>query len=459
MTLQGDGTEQNNGHGETGSFESEYVMGVRVVIDPDPATAAARLAEELDGELIFDADAARRAFAARSAAGRTDPVVLEDDELESLVARADELDSERAPDVEESALFEIRELADALARTDRIRMRTEVEFTETLNRRLSASSGMAVHPETIKQAGRNVTESEAEIKQIDAAIEALGERPTPEVVEMASPEPAAALFDDSNLESRRRARAFALAIGTIFGGVGVILLSAGVAVVVPIVVFSIGLLVTIVLIARSFMGSVEDDPDAREASALLAAATGNAQRSSEAGAAHRLAEEEWLSRRSQLEAARERAEEKVRSARRHWDGLAGPEADPYDLDAVLRVHDPQFVITDAATKTSPTVRTVNAVHRRAMARWKVAWAALGYDTPPDVADLDEELARLSGASARVEAEEVGQRLEAAQAWSDAGATIDRPMILVEPENWLPEQELESMLGLLPAGAEVILVTR
>jgi hypothetical protein len=33
------------------------------------------------------------------------------------------------------------------------------------------------------------------------------------------------------------------------------------------------------------------------------------------------------------------------------------------------------------------------------------------------------------------------------------------MILVEPESWLPEEELEAMLKTLPAGAEVVIVTR
>src|SRR5205085_672700 len=101
-------------------------------------------------------------------------------------------------------------------------------------------------------------------------------------------------------------------------------------------------------------------------------------------------------RRSQLETIMERSVERVRSARRHWETLTGPDADPYDLEAVLRVHDPQFVITDAATRTSPTVRTVNAVHRKAMARWKIAWAALGHENPPALEDFESQLLRLGG---------------------------------------------------------------
>jgi len=356
-------------------------------------------------------------------------------------------------------MAELRQLADALGRTDRIRMRTEVEFAETLNRRLSASSGMAVHPETIKQAAAAVTAAEGEVNEIDRGITELGERPRPETVELNVPQAVPQMFDDDILEQQRRSRVFALSVGAIFAGAAIVLLSFGIAIVVPVVVFLLGIIIAGAMMARSYAGGARDDPGAREASALLAAATGNAERTSEAGQRDRLAEDEWMARRSQLEAARDRSVEKVRSAQRHWETLAGADADPHDLEGVLRLHDPQFVITGAATKTSPTVRTVNAVHRTAMARWKVAWAALGYDQPPALENFDEHITRLSGAGAREEAEKVEQRLKAAEAWSNAGATIDRPLILVEPENWLPEDELEAMLRTLPAGAEVVLVSR
>jgi hypothetical protein len=267
------------------------------------------------------------------------------------------------------------------------------------------------------------------------------------------------MFDDERLEQQRRSRVFALSVGTIFAGIALVMLSIGVTIVVPVVVFLLGIIVAGATMARSFGGEPRDDQGAREASALLAAATGNVERTTEASARDRQAEEEWMARRAQLEATRERSAEKVRSARQRWETLAGPDADPYDLEGVLRLHDPQFAITGAATKTSPTVRTVNAVHRKAMARWKVAWAALGYEHPPAIEEFDEHFDRIGGAQARDDAEKVDQRLRAAEAWANAGATIDRPMILVEPENWLPEAELESLLHTLPAGAEVILVTR
>ena len=48
-------------------------------------------------------------------------------------------------------------------------------------------------------------------------------------------------------------------------------------------------------------------------------------------------------------------------------------------------------------------------------------------------------------------------LLAAQAWTDACSLIDRPIILVEPRSWLPGDVLESLVGALPAGAEVIIL--
>ncbi len=455
MTIESNGSESNE-RDQVGSLDVGHPMGVRVIVDGNPVNAADQLATTMGGEVIADAGTARTAFAARADAARTTPVVLEDDEVDELVSQASEADAvdERMP-VSEAAVLELRELADAIGRTDRIRYRTEVEFTETLNRRLSASSGVAVHPETIKQAASAVTVAEGEFNEITAAITQLGDRPRPEEVELETPAEVEPRFTDHHLETQRRWRAFAFALSIAFVGAGLILSQVFDSVVILIAMTVVGGGLAMWLLVRN--REHHDDRDEREASALLAAATGNAERTTEAAARGRMAEEDWLSRRSQLEAAGERAEEKARSARRHWETLAGADADPYDLESVLQLHDPQFLITGAATQTSPTVRTVNAVHRKALARWKVAWAALGYDTPPSIDEMDEHLSRVTKTEARDEAERAGRRLKDAEAWAAAGVTIDRPMILVEPYEWVEEEELSSMLATLPAGAEVILV--
>src|SRR3954454_17531754 len=129
MAMDGNGAHDNGNH-DSDSLESEGFSGVRVVVEPEPREATARLAEQLDGDVVVDRDGAAAAFEARRDAAS---------HLEALPAEA----AVNGAPVDEAALEELRELADALARTDRIRVRTEVEFTETLNQRMSASSGVA----------------------------------------------------------------------------------------------------------------------------------------------------------------------------------------------------------------------------------------------------------------------------------------------------------------------------
>src|SRR5437764_13808615 len=93
MSMQGDSADSSNGHAPTASFDSPQMLGVRVVVDPDPAIAGARLADELGGDLIFDLETARHAFAVRADASRVDPVVLGDPGLDLLVPQADEIQS------------------------------------------------------------------------------------------------------------------------------------------------------------------------------------------------------------------------------------------------------------------------------------------------------------------------------------------------------------------------------
>ena len=75
---------------------------------------------------------------------------------------------------------------------------------------------------------------------------------------------------------------------------------------------------------------------------------------------------------------------------------------------------------------------VDALHRRAAARWRVAWAVLGVDEPPAPDELD----------ARVHA-----------------ITHDaRPLVLVDPARWLSAERLRELLQRLPADVDVYVVT-
>jgi membrane protein implicated in regulation of membrane protease activity len=458
-------------------FDADSIFGVHIVRAADPADHAAHVAAEVNGEVVHDFAHAQRAFAARAEAGRAEPVVLRDEEWVDLEAAAN---ADDAPDnVSEATIGELQELADELAMAERIRVNTEAEVTDWLSRRLSAASAVAVHPEAIRQAATAVTGAEDAVAACDADLEALGPLPSApgpaswDGIEMTSddePAPMAAEEAESHrpvatpqpTEATRRGGALAIIVGLVFAAGAVVLLALGL-LAVAVVVFVVGLVLAAVLLRRSRKRARVDPTETREASAHLAGTTAWDLPEPEPkapemrpAAAPALSDDEWRARRDQIEQTKERASERLRSARKHWESLVGLDADPHDVDGVLRVRDPQLELVGVASKSSPTVRTVSAVHRRTLARWRVAWASVGYDDPPALDDVGAQLDRLR-ASGGTGADAARERLASAQAWRDACAAIDRPIVLVEPEEWLPEDQLEAMLGTLPAGAEVIIV--
>src|SRR5690348_3249676 len=159
-------------------LDADSIFGVRIVRDADPSARAQRLAEDVDGEVVNDLEHATHAFAARADAGRAEPVVLKDAERAALEMRADAPD-DAEPAVSEVSIGELQNLADELAMTERIRSDTEAEFTDSLSRRLSAASAVAIHPSAIRQAAAAVTDAESEVERCDAEIAALGDRPEP----------------------------------------------------------------------------------------------------------------------------------------------------------------------------------------------------------------------------------------------------------------------------------------
>jgi hypothetical protein len=465
--------DEAHGHG----LDVDSIFGVRVVRDPDAAAYAQRLADESGGEILRDLQHARRAFAARAEAGRVEPVVLNDAERAELESSAN-APEDADPAVTEVATLELQQLADELVMTERIRADTEAGMTAFLNRRLSAASAVAIHPSTIRQAAAAVTEAEATVAACDADVAALGERPAAEGIDgepapVPATPPAGDRGPDEHADQRDepaptrdgRAVALAIVIGVVFAAAAVALVLVGVSVGVPIAVFVVGLVLAFVFFRRSRRDGRSDRSGEPTASAPAGGDTEHERAGASAStpspdgpqsSVAEISEDEWVARRAHIDAVRERATERLRSARRHWDSLVGPDADPHAVDEVLRVRDPQLELVGAASKKSPTVRTVSAVHRRTRARWRVAWAAVGYDEPPPLDEVDAHLERLR-ASGGEAAEAARERLRAAHAWSDACRTIDRPLVLVEPEEWLPKDILESMLNSLPAGAEVIVV--
>jgi hypothetical protein len=187
-------------------------------------------------------------------------------------------------------------------------------------------------------------------------------------------------------------------------------------------VFVIGVAVTALILrrGRSAGNGDADVPESTQRLAMLDRADLRAE------------ERRRLVRRTALETSVARVSERLLSARRRWESVAGVSADRPDIDTVLRSRDPQYDLSGAGD-TSPTIRAVDSLHRRALARWRVAWAEVGVDEPPDPEECDSGLEAVT---------------------HDAG-----PLVLVDPLRWLSAERLGELVEELPVDAEVYIVTQ
>ena len=379
-------------------------------------------------------------------------MALSADELTELRARA----SVSGTAMDAQTLHELRRLADELGRAERIRSRTEVGLTEQLSQRLSNGSTVSIHPESIREAGAAVIAAEAELRHAEEALAQAGDEP----VAAPSQQPPMTHEDlptsvDVAASEDRRGTFVVAAVVLILVGAAVLLLALGGPPIASVALVAVAIGAAFVLTVRG-RRERQDTAAVSERSSALASATAHITLA-EDDAHTRELRGRWLDNKLGLEMAVERVGERTRSARRHWESLAGPGADPYDIDGVLRARDPQYELLGVATKASPTVRTANALHRKAVARWRIAWAGLGHPDPPTLDEADMLLARLGGEPQDDAGTAASVRLQAAEAWTAACEVLDRSLVFVEPSKWLPESRLESLLLALPAGAEAIVV--
>jgi hypothetical protein len=377
---------------------------MRVVHAADPVAHARALARQLGGESVVDVAELSACVAVRRGEG-------EDEELRQLVT-----------------------LADDLARAARIRQRTEVAFGEALAERMTSPGALAIHPSSIENAARVVQDAAAELDAAETAIEQLGPPPVPA-------EPAAGDPPDATSAGRPvvdlpsiRTRA-AAAFFVVIGG-GLVLTGTGVLPYVSLAGFAVvGLAVAVLLLRLRVVRErqLAETAERRVASESLAVALAAADRSDQAAELARIELDAWEARHAGLAQTAREANERLRQARRHWESLAGAGADPADVEAILRAHDPQRSVAGATAEASPTIRAVAALHRRALARWRVAWAALGYETPPDVTRAEEAIAEVRRSRVR------------------------RPLVVADPERWVEADRLAAALARLPEGVDVVVV--
>lgn len=474
-------------------------LAVRVIRSDDPPSEARSIAADLHADLVTDLPSAEREVRIRVDAGRR---ALGDPAADAeLLARADEVRGAAAvaPVISDDQVGELERLASDLSRATRIRRRTEKRFNENLQAKLAASSSVALHPAAIRAAADAVASAEVALAEAEAGLAAdpaagTGAVPaadTAAVAEVAPPgqpdQPAPStatdrfghgtkqehlaggddpvlqrphdVFDEVALDKQRavhRVRAVAAAIAAI----------GLVAVVLDQLVVAAGLFVLAVVIfvvrgresadrpaiehadspSRPNEHGPAPDPnptDEPELDPELEAQTQGT--AAEAMAGHRNA----------LEAVRAEAEERLRVAVSRWHRLAGPNADPHDPAPVVRANDPQLAYDPRLADASPTVRTVAAFHRTAQARWRVMWASFGREDTPEPEQLGATMNELLGDHRRARAEL--RRLEAAQARADARATVARPLVLVEPTDWISRGRLTQLLSSIPPEGQAIVV--
>lgn len=488
---------------------SEGGAPVRVLHADDPAALAAAQAEELGADLATDLSSAERHVRARVDAGRRALAPAGSDD-EQLLPRAEEIRAAALlePPISDADVAELERLAADLARAQRIRARTEARFTENLQAKLAASAGVALHPGAIKEAGTAVVAAEEALAAAERALVEHGPRPLPGAdPEDAEPtpqwgegslteeptSPSADVedpvlrrpiddFDEAALD-RRRAVTRGAAVFLVLVGLAVIALGLEQPPAISVVLAAAGVVLGIAIAVKGRRDASVLAGDKAHSAAILA----NLPDASGAGLpTSRVPEPEpvdepvdepepapdpvitplpvdepdvdpWLDRRVALDAARDEAEELVRTTRRRWHQLAGMDADPYDTDAVVRAHDPQMAFDARVADASPTVRTVAAFHRKAQARWRVLWNAIGHDDPPEPDELDAVLETLLGDHRRRQADL--QRLEAAEARAAAEREARTPIVLVEPSAWVSSGRLAQLLSSVPPQGDVVVVER
>ncbi len=426
--------EPGNGPEDGPDDEIEAVLrapGSMVVRSTDPDGVALELLEVLHAELVPTADL-RAAIAARTpGAIRGDDAVL-------------------------CELHELRDLADRIGAA-RSMVGGAIDATRL---RASAATGLAVHPDAIRSAKTALDDARAELRRAERVLAGSGDadedsdfdqwwtsdsgslheapRAGLDVDTEARPE-----RDDRTPEEEAQLaadrqlirRAIILLVLESLAGVAVFLAGGGI---LGLTLPGIALVWIALIIARQRADKVGVE-EAADNLATVDALT----RQAYGGEADRLPDESKPSARA--EAAVSAARSRVRLAEDAWHSLVGPDADPDDLDGVLRAHDPQYEqLPVSVVQRSPSVRAAERHLRRLEADWKVVWWALGRDIP-DVTDADRivdglrdegiDRVRLQTASAAVETR-------------NAVAVADAPIDPVE---------FASMTALLPEGVRVVLV--
>jgi hypothetical protein len=450
--------------------------GVHVVVHDDPLAAGRMVADRLGARLVetpLEAEVAvhhrQRLPELRAKRERLDQIEmlawgLPEAEDASFLERERSLERvARRRRIDIAAVERIAALTKELEALEQVRTGTEKRVREEMVDALGAGAEHTVvlHPTSLRTAAARVRAAEEALADARLALD-LVPVPLPSLpVEAPADAPAPPLPPAAARSSR---------VPLLVAGLGPVVaagaLVAGLPPLVGLVVLLAGAVGAFVLARRT-----------RPAPALLQAAPAPvADRRDDAQADGRMAR--------RTETVRE-LEERLRSARRDWGVAAGFDADPEDVDEVIRRRDPQFDLTADLVAAAPSARAVASVHRRVRADWRSMWAALGRTAPPpdkhlvtalvqdvrNVAHLPDEAAEvLQRTENRSDRARRRLALEAALGDDDLAELRrstpprheldDRSLVLVSPFFPLAEQrrfQLRADLEALPEDVTVIVV--
>jgi hypothetical protein len=467
---------------------------VRLVQATDPSARASSVAAELGGDVVADLRAAEREVRTRVDAGRRS---LGDEAADrDLLLRADAVRAAAAEPAPISAeqTAEIERLAQDLGRAARIRQRTEARFADSLQAKLAASMGVAIHPDAIRAAAKGVADAEELVASADEALGMLGDHPPrsePLLAPPAAPKrsrlPHAPwhfdhgegedpvlqrphdVFDELALD-KRRATTRGLVIFVLVAVIGIVAIALGQSTIGAVLLAAAGG-AGLYFGIKGHREAVAEDRSRVDAAARIDGFVAPSLASvpepepvpsppdAEAIAAEAQAArvEHWNRRRNELLAERAEAAERVRLATSRWHQLTGPDTDPHDPDPVIRANDPQLHYDPHVAEDSPTIRTVAAFHRSLQARWRILWASLGTPDTPEPDDYGAALQSVLGPG-EAAAEELREQT-AAEEREAARAVVRRPLVLVEPRTWISDGRLAQLLSSIPPGGQAVVVER
>ncbi len=337
-------------------------------------------------------------------------------DLCATLPQADAALAQRAslPPIDVATLATLQVLSRRVARAERIAARTRERAVVDVSRRLTTSgSGIAVHPDTVRERAATLEAARARLVDAERALAEhateLADAEAAALAEASSSsadaEPDEEAADAAEVPRHRRAGApphvrRSRSLGALVASFGVALLLLGLGVALwAALLFPLGASLWAMRYLRPRPG---DTAEHEETASFLAEVSANTD--DLFGARRR--SQELAERTTELEVTRNRAEEDVRVAERAWQELAGADVDVADVEAVVKRFDPQHEDARLVAGETVGVRATDAVVHQFRQRWLAFWRELGMSAP-EPAD--------------------GER-----AVDDLAARVGRPIVLVGP---------------------------